>query len=275
MTLVDALLPLCGLLALMLVMAWAWARQRSTRNAGLVDALWSAGIGALAVSYAALCSGWLPRRVLVAALAGVWSVRLTLHILSRVGREREDGRYADLRRRLGSRFDRAMFWYFQFQALLASLLSLVFFLPSSATEAGFQLRDVVAVGIWTLALAGEAVADRQLRAWRAVPANAGRTCRSGLWRYSRHPNYFFEWLHWLTYPVLCIGLPFGWTLWFAPALMLLLVLKVTGIPPTEEQALRSRGVDYRSYQATTNAFFPGPPRSSRSTAEHPDHVSLS
>jgi steroid 5-alpha reductase family enzyme len=209
----DALLPLWGFVALSAVMAWAWHRQRSTHNAGIVDVLWSAGLGALAVSYAAFSHGWPPRRILVATLVGVWSVRLSLHLGRRVAREREDGRYADLRRRLGSRFDRVMFWYFQSQALLAVLLSIAFLVPCSAAAVGLGAREVVAVVIWSIALVGEVTADRQLRVWRAVPANAGRTCRAGLWRYSRHPNYFFEWVHWLTYPVLAIGLPFGWTLW--------------------------------------------------------------
>ena len=116
------------------------------------------------------------------------------------------------------------------------------------------IRDRIS-SIW-----GETVADRQLRTWRRDPHNQGRTCRTGLWSYSRHPNYFFEWLHWLVYPVMAIGLPWGWTLWVAPAVMLYLVLEVTGIPPTEAQSIRSRGEDYRTYQQTTNAFFPGPRR---------------
>ena len=115
---------------------------------------------------------------------------------------------------------------------------------------------------------GESVADRQLSAWRADPANRGRTCRAGLWGYSRHPNYFFEWIHWLAYPTLAVGLPYGWVAWFAPALMLYLVLKVTGIPPTEAQSLRSRGDDYRAYQRTVNAFFPGPRRRAAERRAH-------
>ena len=106
------------------------------------------------------------------------------------------------------------------------------------------------------------------RQWRAAPAHRGRTCRAGLWRYSRHPNYFFEWIHWLVYPVIGIGLPYGGALWLAPALMLFLVLRVTGIPPTEEQALRSRGADYRDYQETTSAFVPWPPKRRQSPMSH-------
>ena len=210
--------------------------------------------------YAFGASGWAPRRVLVAGLAAGWSLRLSAHLARRVLGEPEDGRYAALRRELGPRFGRWSFVFFQAQALLAVLLSLAFLVPMSATVEGWRPQDGLAVLLWVASIVGESLADRQLAAWRANPSNRGRTCRAGLWRYSRHPNYFFEWLHWLVYPVLAVGLPLGWLLWLAPALMLLLVLKVTGIPPTEAQSLRSRGDDYRAYQRTTNALFPGPPK---------------
>ncbi|MEM7306972.1 MAG: DUF1295 domain-containing protein [Planctomycetota bacterium] len=253
-------LPLLGLLALVIVMIAAWARQRTTRNAGVVDVIWTASIGALALVYAGLAGGWLPRRLLVAVLVGAWSLRLTLHLARRVGSEAEDGRYRAMRTSMGEGIDRFLFWFFQAQALLAVLLSLVFLVLCAASDAGWRATDALAVLLWVTALVGESIADRQLARWRSDPANRGRTCRAGLWRYSRHPNYFFEWLNWLVYPLLGIGLPYGWSLWLAPAAMLLFVLKVTGIPPTEEQALKSRGDDYREYQRTTNAFFPGPPR---------------
>lgn len=257
----DLLLPLWGLIVLTIAMVGGWVLQLRTRNAGTVDLLWAGGVGGLAIAYAALGSGWLPRRVLVAVLAGTWALRLCAHLARRLQRDPEDGRYANIRTRLGARFDVAMLGIFLAQGLLATLLSLAFLVPCAAPEVGFGLRDLAAVVIWAVALAGESIADRQLRLWRAAPSRSAQVCRMGLWRYSRHPNYFFEWVHWLSYPVLAIGLSFGWAVWLAPALMLFLVLKVTGIPPTEEQSLRSRGEDYRLYQRTTNAFFPGPRKS--------------
>lgn len=260
--------PLLGTLVTSVAMLAAWMLQRRTRNAGIVDVLWTASLGALAITYAVVEDGWWPRRLLVAGIAGLWSLRLTWHLARRVSSEPEDGRYAELRESLGAAFDRWMFWFFQAQALLAGLLSLAFRVPMLADRPGWRVFDLLAVGIFVVSLAGESLADRQLAAWRADPRNRGVTCRAGLWRYSRHPNYFFEWLHWLVYPVLAIGLPYGLGLWFAPALMLFLVLRVTGIPPTERQSLRSRGEDYRAYQRTTNAFFPGPPRAATPTEVH-------
>jgi len=253
-------LPLIALALLVPVMALAWRRQQRTRNAGIVDLLWAGSIGVMALGYAAFTEGWLPRRVLVALLAGIWSARLTLHLYKRVTSEAEDGRYAGLRVSWGQRFESTLFWFFQAQAVLAVLLSLTFLGLFVATEPGWRIQDGLAIVLFLVSIVGEGIADRQLSAWRTEPANRGRTCRSGLWAWSRHPNYFFEWLHWLVYPLIGIGLPLGWLLWLAPALMLFLVVKVTGIPPTEEQSLKSRGDDYRAYQNDTNAFFPVPPR---------------
>jgi steroid 5-alpha reductase family enzyme len=268
MSTTELLLPVWGLIGLALAMLAAWLRQRRTRNAGIVDVLWAAGLGALAVTYALAADGWAPRRALVAVLAGTWSVRLALHLARRVSAEAEDGRYARLRKRLGARIDAWLLLFFMAQALLAVLLSLVFLVPSAAPDVGWRAQDVTALLLWAVSIAGESVADRQLAAWRADPAHRGRTCRAGLWRFSRHPNYFFEWLHWLVYPVLALGLPYGIATWAAPALMLWLIVSVTGIPPTEEQALASRGDDYRAYQRTTNAFFPGPPRPADPRSTH-------
>ncbi len=253
-------LPLWGLMAASAIMLLLWFLQRKTGNAGIVDVAWSGSIGALAVAYALLEGGWGPRRALLALLAGGWSLRLTYHLAIRVLGESEDGRYATIRREQGANIDRWLFWFFQAQAVLALLLSLTFLVPARASLDHWRVWDLVAITVWLISILGETIADGQLSRWRRAPANRGRTCRRGLWRFSRHPNYFFEWMHWLTYPLLAVGLPHGWLLWLTPAVMLYLVLRVTGVPPTEERALQSRGDDYRAYQRTTNAFFPGPPR---------------
>lgn len=260
MTTTDVILPLAGLALVSLAMTAAWARQRRTRNAGTVDVLWAASIGALGAGYAALADGWAGRRVLVGAVVVLWSARLTVHLAQRVFGEEEDGRYRAIRASKGAAADAWLFWFFQAQAALAVLLSLVVLVPATAAAEGFRAWDLAAVLIFAVSWTGESIADRQLARWRANPANRGRTCREGLWAWSRHPNYFFEWLHWFAYPLASIGLPGGAWVWAAPAAMLFLILKVTGIPPTEARAIESRGDDYRAYQRTTNAFFPGPPR---------------
>lgn len=250
-------------LAAALAMGLAWLRQRRTRDASPVDLVWTLGVGAAALFHALTAGGWGPRRLLVALLAGLWAARLGLHLARRLAHGPEDGRYAALRARLGARAETWFLGFFQVQGLLVVALGLVFLVLCRSELAGWRASDAAAVALYAVALLGESRADRDLARWRAEPANRGRTCRAGLWRYSRHPNYFFEWLHWLVYPVLGLGLEHGAWLWLAPLVMYLLVVHVTGIPPAEEQALRSRGDDYRRYQATTNAFFPGPPRAAQ------------
>lgn len=253
--------PLVAWALLAAAMAALWAWQLRSRDAGWVDAAWSGGIGAAVLGYAFLAEGWAPRRWLVAGLVLLWSVRLTAHLVRRLATiEGEDGRYAALRAEAGSRWPRWSFVFFQAQALLATALSAATLAPLTAQHAGWRALDLLGAGVFLAGLIGEGVADRQLAAWKREPANRGRTCRAGLWRVSRHPNYFFEWWIWIGLALLATGLPFGALAWLAPAAMLVLVLKVTGIPPTERRALESRGEDYRRYQATTNAFFPGPVR---------------
>jgi steroid 5-alpha reductase family enzyme len=129
----------------------------------------------------------------------------------------------------------------------------------------FGILDMTAIAIFAVSVIGESIADRQLARFRGDSANRGEVCQVGLWRYSRHPNYFFEWLHWFAYPLLAIGLgPAAYVALLGPALMLVFLLKITGVPPTELRALQSRGERYREYQRTTSAFFPWFPKETAS-----------
>jgi steroid 5-alpha reductase family enzyme len=135
--------------------------------------------------------------------------------------------------------------------------------------APFGAGDWIAVAILVAAIAGEGVADRQLRAFRALPENRGRICDAGLWAWSRHPNYFFQWLGWLAYPLLAIDFggshPFGWAAIAAPLCMYWLLVHVSGIPPLEAHMVEKHGARYRSYQARTSPFFPRPSRQGTSS----------
>ena len=124
----------------------------------------------------------------------------------------------------------------------------------------WSVWDATGVGLWLTGLCGETIADRQLAAFRAGAGNGSRVCQAGLWRYSRHPNYFFEWLHWFAYLFLAFGHPQWWLALTGPILMLLFLYRLSGIPWTEAQSLRSRGEDYRRYQAEVSPFLPLPPR---------------
>jgi steroid 5-alpha reductase family enzyme len=251
-----------GLTALVLVLVclFGWWRQTVTRNAAHVDVIWTFGVGAAAVFYLLTGSGDPLYRAAAALLIGIWSVRLGTHIWRRVHGAEEEGRYRAIREHYGNRVNLFHLFFFLSQGLLAWLFALPHWVISSHPgDAGFTL--VVGVLVGMLALLGEAIADRQLDRFRRDPGNRGKTCRDGLWRYSRHPNYFFEWLHWFSYPLIAVGAPHAGWLWIAPLMMFLFLWFVTGIPYTERQALKSRGEDYRRYQETTSPFIPWRPRS--------------
>ena len=254
-------LVLSGWLVMAAVMAALWVVQRARRDAGVVDVGWAAGLGLLAVLYAVLAAGPPLRRLLVATMAGAWSLRLAWYILvNRVLGKPEDGRYQTLRSKWGDRAQSRFFVFFQLQALVDVIFSLPYLVAMTNPTPGLGVWGVAGVLVWVVAVVGEALADGQLAAFRADPANRGRTCRVGLWRLSRHPNYFFEWLHWWSYVLLAVGSPWWALTLVGPALMPFFLFKVTGIPATEAQALASRGEDYREYQRTTSAFVPWFPR---------------
>lgn len=249
-----------GLALMIVVMTGMWAAQRRYGDAGIVDVAWAFGVGALAVGFAAAGEGDTARRSVIAGIAALWAVRLGSYLARRVARHPEDGRYQELRERWGPRAQRYLFAFFQAQATWTVLFALPMLIASQDPTPLGAWRDYLAVGIWLVAVGGESVADRQMARYRAQPANRGGVCREGLWRYSRHPNYFFEWLHWWAYVALGWGAAYGWLTLLGPALMLIFLLKVTGIPPTEARALATRGEAYRRYQRTTSAFFPWPPK---------------
>lgn len=243
-----------------ILMVIMWEIQRRTENASLVDVAWTLGVGGSAVLYALLAEGDLTRRVLVAVLAGTWSLRLAWHVFDRVWDKEEDARYQRLRARWSHYTQLKFFFFYQSQALAIVLFSIPFLVVTMTDESLPAWAMVTGILIWLVAVGGEALADRQLEAWRADPANRGRTCRAGLWRYSRHPNYFFEWLHWWAYLPLAVGSPWWWLTLLGPAVMLFTLFKLTGIPHTEQQALASRGEDYRAYQRSTSVFIPWFPK---------------
>jgi steroid 5-alpha reductase family enzyme len=251
-----ALAGLCALFAALFVVA------RRIDNYGIVDIAWSYAFAALALFYALLAPGWPVRKALIAAMAGLWSLRLGTHLYRRVMGHHpvEDGRYVQLRKDWAGNFGPKMFVFFQLQAASVVLLGVAFFTVSLNPAPQLHPLEIAGTALWLLALAGESLADRQLAAFKHDPANKGQVCASGLWRYSRHPNYFFEWLIWVAYFVFALASPHGWVTVIGPASILFLLLRVTGIPLTEEQSLRSKGDAYRRYQQTTSAFVPWWPK---------------
>jgi steroid 5-alpha reductase family enzyme len=247
-----------ALLTIWLAAAWlmtaGWAWQKRYTNAGIVDVLWSTGVGGAAIWAALAGSGAGATRITLAVSGGVWGGRLAWHLWRRVKGEGEDGRYRALRAHWQGHQGK-FFGFFQFQAFLVAVFA-VPFVAVAANPSAEPVWIVLAIAIWIVGVTGESLADRQLARFRADPAHRGKTCRAGLWRYSRHPNYFFEWLHWFAYVLLAIGSPLWWLAWSGPLVMFLFLRFVSGVPYTETQALRTRGDEYRRYQQDTPMFFP-------------------
>jgi steroid 5-alpha reductase family enzyme len=260
------ILGLMGLsAALSVIMAIAWLVWRASQNSGWVDTIWTFGLGLVGIIGAVTTGTMGFHNGLVAAMAAIWSLRLGLHIARRTSGITDDPRYAKLVQDWGADASRQMFWLLQKQAIVSIPLALSMWLAANGSAP--MAQSVIAILIFGVAVVGEAVADEQLRRFRHDPANKRKICDAGLWSLSRHPNYFFEWLGWLAYPVLAIDLT-GNDLWgcfalLAPLCMYWLLVYVSGIPPLEQHMLANRGEAFRRYQMTTNVFFPGPPRTSR------------
>lgn len=255
-------------LGLCLWMAMGWLYQRRVANGGWTDVFWSFGMGGAGLA----CAFWplepgppAARQWIVGLVVAAWSLRLGLHLAARVSGAGEDARYAQFRRAWGDRFQARMFGFLQAQALSGALLSVALLVAARNPAPGLAWSDLAAGVILLVALAGEALADRQLARFRSDRGNHGRVCETGLWAWSRHPNYFFEWLLWLALPVMAVGpaasWPWGWLALIGPAFMAWLLIRVSGVPPLEQAMVRSRGQAYRDYQARVSVFFPLPPRS--------------
>jgi steroid 5-alpha reductase family enzyme len=249
-------LLLIGLAVALGYFAITWIISVKINNYGLLDAAWSYGVAILAPLYALVGPGYSPRKWLATAIGIAWSLRLGTYILVRVisHHPTEDVRYETLRKKWQGA---GMFFvFFEIQAVIVVIFSLPFLFASFNTDEWFKSVEIVGLAIALHGLGGEALADRQMSAFKGKPANKGRVCRNGLWAYSRHPNYFFEAIVWFGFCLFAFGSPWGGIAISCPLLMLYFLLKVTGIPLTEEYAVKSKGDAYREYQQTTSAFIP-------------------
>lgn len=254
----DALtLVIIGTASVAAVMLLLWLIHLRTGNAAIVDAGWAGGLAMLGILYSALGGGYPLRSTIIATMAGIWGFRLAIYLLTtRIIGHPEEGRYQELRRQWKTNIPFKFLLFFEFQAVLCVVLAVPFVAAARNSEAWISPLEWAAVALWTLAMAGEAAADAQLNRFKSDASNKGRTCQAGLWRYSRHPNYFFEWLIWMAFALFALASPGGYWGLLSPALILYFVLNVTGIPATEAQAIRTRGEEYRRYQQTTSAFVP-------------------
>ncbi|MHB1544342.1 MAG: DUF1295 domain-containing protein [Gammaproteobacteria bacterium] len=254
------LVALAGILVLMSLFWWIHLRKA---NASIVDIGWILGIG-----LGSLYLGWmgpaplLPRFIMTGMVV-LWSLRLGIHLARRVWWGPEDPRFVDLRNRFGEKSDLAFLGIFELQGLAGAIFVLpVLFVSWSlgSADASWQWAGVI---VWLIGWYGESLADLQLSRFKRRDSSAGQVCRSGLWAYSRHPNYFFEFVLWVGIALYATGSTLGAWSWVCPLLMLILLVKGSGIPPTEAQAIKTRGDLYRQYQEEVSALIPWFPHKSR------------
>ena len=243
------------------VFAGVWGVCHKIKNAGYVDVAWAFSIGVGVIVAAMMFRDGTGRPLFVALMGAAWAFRLAWHLWSRLHGKEEDGRYAHMREAFGDRAPLAFFVFFQMQALFV-VLFLAPMVSAMTIGGAIGWREIVAAVIWMVAMRGEVAADNQLAKFKADPDNKGKVCKEGLWRYSRHPNYFFEWLHWFAYLVIGARLSesIGYAALAGPVVMGLFLLFVTGIPYTEKRAIKSKGDAYKQYQRETSAFIPWFPK---------------
>jgi steroid 5-alpha reductase family enzyme len=242
--------------SLIMICVWIWAYR--IQNAGVVDIFWAFNFTAIAAVIYFMADGYMVRKEVVCLLAGLWSLRLAIYLLIRVGShlDVEEGRYKQLRKEWGPNPDRTFFIFFQAQAMSNVFLAIPFFIIALNPNLEMSILEYIGAGMWLVSIIGEGLSDYQLKKFKSNPANKGKVCQSGLWNYSRHPNYFFQFMIWVSVLIFALASPYGWISVVCPLTIFYLIWKVTGIPMTEEQSLRTKGDAFREYQRTTSVFVP-------------------
>lgn len=253
-----------GSIAVVLIMLALWLLGIQRHNFSYVDIGWSINFAVLALIYGLIGTGDPLRRLLICGMFALWGTRLGLHLGSRIIGEPEEGRYVQLRAEWGATgtLNLKFLGFFQFQALLNVVLGLPMLLAVNNSASTLHPLELIGCGIWLLGLVGESIADAQLKQFKRA-ATKGKVCDVGLWGWSRHPNYFFEWTIWIGYACFALASSYGWICLALPVLMLHFLINVTGVKATEQQALRSKGDAYRRYQSTVSAFIPLPRKKER------------
>jgi len=247
-----------GLPLLLGAAAITWVISVRKRNVTIVDTLWSLLFVIAAAVYAASVETPGPRAWLVLALVSIWGLRLAAYLAWRNRGHEEDRRYQAIRRRNEPNFALKSLWLiFGFQAVLAWVISLPL-AGAVAGEAPLGALDALGLALWALGLYFEAVGDWQLARFKGDPANAGRVMDRGLWRYTRHPNYFGDFCVWWGLYLIALSGGAWWSI-VGPLIMSFLLLRFSGVRLLERD-IGERRPEYAEYVRRTNAFFPGPRR---------------
>jgi steroid 5-alpha reductase family enzyme len=262
---------LFGLATAVAMMGIVTVVSNRIKNAGFVDVMWGVTLTILPFIYSWLSYGYWGRELLIGGTLALASGRLALHLWRRFLLEhpKEDPRYNNLRKAWQARgfsddwIEFFFFWVFQIQAVLIAVLSFPMAIAMQNANPQIMWPEWLGLGIWIIGFIGETVADEQLRDFKRWPSNDKKVCQSGLWKYSRHPNYFCQWLMWVAYWVIASATVSGIYTVFVPIIMLIFLTKYTGVAATEAHALESRGSAYLAYQKSTSPFIPWFPKKTK------------
>lgn len=247
---------LAAWVSLFILMSGFWYLGKKKQNYSVVDIAWTIGLVVCAVIYYIMGEGNPERKAIITGMVIFWGVRLATHLSFRIFTHGEDARYTEFRKDYGDQVDSKFFVrIFQFQAIIDLVLSIPFLIVCIDPNPDIGILEIAGIVLFIIGVAGESVADYQLKHFKDDPANRSKNCEVGLWNYSRHPNYFFEWTIWVSYSLVCLASPFGYFGLLSPILMLLLFLKLT-IALAENQSMKKRPEIYTEYRKTTNEFFP-------------------
>ena len=253
-----------GLAITLVIMFLCWLWAVKVDNFGIVDAVWSFSFVIHGIVFYVFSEGYDLRKNLMIAMLGLWSIRLGYFLAKRIYGHHpdEDTRYIQLRAEYKENFKSRFLLFYLYQAVSVSVLTLPFIFVFQNQAPIINIFEIVGFVYWLFALCGEAVADHQMSEFKRLAKShpeMGRTCNIGLWKYSRHPNYFFESNIWWGFFIFMIGSGVYWGVYSAVIILVLLV-KVTGVPPSEVQSLKTRGDEYRAYQKKTSMFVPWFPK---------------
>ncbi|MGB3905305.1 MAG: DUF1295 domain-containing protein [Anaerolineae bacterium] len=239
-------------------MTLLWIISLALRNSSIVDPMWGTGLVLSTwLAFTLSPDGFPARKLLITALVTVWGARLTVHLLRRNWGKGEDYRYRQWREEAGPKW-----WWFSFfkvfliQALVMSVLATAPVAANvSPSPAGLTILDLAALPVWATGFFFEAVGDLQLTRFLANPANKGKLLKTGLWRYTRHPNYFGEATMWWAHYLVALSVPYGFLTIVSPALITFLLLRVSGVALLEKSMVESTP-GYTEYLETTSSFVP-------------------
>ena len=249
---------LSGFIAILVLATLTWVLSLLKRDVSIVDSMWSIMIFGSAFVYSSSVAPYWSRSSLVLTLVLLWAMRLSVYIIVRNWGEPEDSRYQAIRQKYEPNFAvKSLGIIFIFQAILAWIISMPLWI---ALTVPYELGvfDLLAVTLWCIGMMFETLGDWQLARFKADPANKGQVMNRGLWRYTRHPNYFGECLIWWGFFLFVIPTGAWWSV-ISPVLLTFLLLKFSGVTMLEETIVDRRPA-YREYITNTNAFIPGPPK---------------